>query len=112
MLSLTKKLEILIEGTTYAALCSDSNWENIFRGFVNLLVSQFGEHNANLILRFSSQHQNYFNNIDELYNYLSDPYSSLISNNSALTVDQLAEFFPNDDMFKTFQKVIQEHTNT
>lgn len=58
------------------------------------------------------EHQSCFNNIDELYNYISDPYSSLINDNSAFTVDQLEQLFPDENMFKAFQKVIKEHTNT
>ena len=113
MLNLTKKrLEILIEGVKYAATSNNPNWENIFQNFVNLLVAQFGESRANLILRFIIKHQNCFSNVDELCDYILDPHSNLVNNNSALTVDQLAQFFPDDNMFKAFQKVIKEHTNT
>lgn len=112
MLNLTKKrLEILIEGVKYAATSNNPNWENIFRNFVNLLVSQFGEFHTNLILHFILEHPSCFNNIDELYNYISDPYISLVNDNSAFTVDQLEKLFPNENMFKVFQKTISEHTN-
>lgn len=113
MLELTKeRLKMLIEGVKYAAASNNPNWENIFRNFVNLLVAQFGKLHANLILRFMLEHQSCFNNIDELYNYISDPHSSLINDNSAFTVDQLEQLFPDENMFKAFQKVIKEHTNT
>lgn len=113
MLNLTKgNLQILIKGIKAEALSNHLDWVNVFQDFINLLVLCFGEYNTNLILRFSLQYKNYFSNIDELYDYISDSYSSLVNNNSAFTIDQLVQLFPDENMFKTFQRVIKEHTNT
>lgn len=114
MSQLTKEnLERIIKGTKeIIALKSSRKHPEILESIVSLLDLAFGRFNATLIIKFSLQYKSSFNSIDELYEYLSDPHSYLVNNHSALTVDQLAQLFPDDDMFKTFQKVIQEHTNT
>lgn len=79
-------------------------------GTVSILLSlYFGEYNSELIWLYAIySDKNKFESIDELYDYLLDPYSNIVQNNSALTISQLRELFPNEDMFKFFEKIINK----
>lgn len=75
-----------------------------------LLNLYFGENNADLLWDFIfNKNHNKFDNIEQLYDYLSDKYSELVNKDSALTIDQLRQLFPEDKMFEFFEKVIKEH---
>ena len=43
-------------------------------------------------------------------NFVSDKYSELVNKDTALTLDQLQTLFPQEEMFKYFDKVIKEQT--
>lgn len=74
-----------------------------------LLNLCFGEYNSELIWLYAiDSDKNKFESIDELYDYLSDPYSSIVQKDSALTIPQLRELFPNEEMFKFFEETINE----
>mgnify|MGYP000165793259 CR=1 FL=1 len=48
---------------------------------------------------------NQFESLDELYEYLKDPYSNIVTTDSALTISQLMNIFPNEEMFKVFNEI-------
>lgn len=75
-----------------------------------ILVLYFGEQNAELFWDFVyNSENNQFESIEELYDYLKDSYSQLVRKDSALTLDQLRELFPQEKMFEYFQEVINKH---
>lgn len=73
-----------------------------------LLVLYFGESNTDYIYRFAKGDRNTFSNIDQLFEYLSDKYSELVRKDSALTIDQLKQLFPEEQMFKYFKSCIDK----
>ena len=78
----------------------------------NLLEGYFGKHNTNLLWNYSIESSSPFNNFEELYEYLSDPYSILVSSTSALSLDKLCSKFPDEKMFKKFQIFINSNPNS
>lgn len=74
-----------------------------------LLNLCFGEYNSELIWLYAiGSDKNKFESIDELYNYLLDPYSGIVQKDSALTISQLRQLFPNEEMFKLFEETINK----
>lgn len=77
---------------------------NNLEPIISILLEQiFGPKNSDLIWSFING-KSVFNNIEELYDFVTDDYSELVSTNSALTLDQLSSLFPNEEMFKYFLK--------
>lgn len=105
------KKMFMLDTTNSATALKDKMY--ICQAIINLLNLCFGEYNTQLLLRFCINHpKNHFNNINDLYQYFSDPHSHLVNENSALTVNQLAKLFPEESMFKVFQDLVNQHLNT
>lgn len=76
----------------------------------NLLNLCFGEYNSELIWLYAiGSDKNKFESIDELYDYLIDPYSNIVTEDSALTLSQLRKLFPDEEMFKFFNDAINQY---
>lgn len=67
-----------------------------------LMVAYFGEANAQRIWDFVLD-DSPFKTVEELYEFLSDSYSHLVNTDSALSLSQLLELFPDEPMFKDFK---------
>lgn len=77
-----------------------------------MFVLYFGENNTDLIYNFIlDKEDNKFETIEKLYEYLSDKYSELVRKDSALTIDQLRQLFPDDKMFEFFERTIENYVS-
>lgn len=77
-----------------------------------MFVLYFGENNTDLVYNFILDNEdNKFETIEELYEYLSDKYSEIVRKDSALTIDQLRQLFPEEEMFKFFKKTIEKYVS-
>lgn len=76
-------------------------------GVISILLEQcFGEYNSELIWAYAMElDSNQIESLDELYEYLKDPYSNIVTTDSALTISQLMNIFPNEKMFKVFNEI-------
>lgn len=93
--------------------CSSSGiqeFKQLVSGVISILLVQcFGEYNAELIWNYVvKSDQNKFSTVDELYEYLQDPYSKFVKTDSALTLSQLRQLFPEEKMFDDFNKYTNE----
>lgn len=77
-------------------------------GVISILLEQcFGEYNSELVWAYAMESDNnQFESLDELYEYLKDPYSNIVTTDSALTISQLMNIFPNEEMFKVFNEIL------
>lgn len=81
---------------------------NLLEPPLSILIDMcFGESNASKIWDFVLGNSK-FETVEELYEFISDPYSHLIKLDSALTISQLRELFPNEKMFKFFEYIINK----
>lgn len=97
-----KELGIDIRGTEL--------WYNLEHCFDIALTLYFGETVSEIIWNFILEDSsNQFETIEELYEFLSDKYSEIVSKDSALTLDQLKILFPTEVMFKYFDQTIKEY---
>lgn len=88
-------------------------WFNLEHCFDIALTLYFGETASEMIWNFILNDScNQFETIEELYEFLSDKYSEIVSKDSALTLDQLKILFPTEVMFKYFDQTIKEHNKT
>lgn len=85
-------------------------WYNLEHCFDITLTLYFGETASEIIWNFILEDSsNQFETIEELYEFLSDKYSEIVSKDSALTLDQLKILFPSETMFKYFDQTIKEY---
>lgn len=85
-------------------------WYNLEHCFDIALTLYFGETASEIIWNFILEDSsNQFETIEELYEFLSDKYSEIVSKDSALTLDQLKILFPTEVMFKYFDQTIKEY---
>lgn len=85
-------------------------WYNLEHCFDIVLTLYFGETASEIIWNFILKDSfNQFETVEELYEFLSDKYSEIVSKDRALTLDQLRVLFPTEVMFKYFDQAIKEH---
>lgn len=79
-------------------------------GAMSILLQQcFGEYNLELIVNYALESsKNKFENIDQLYDYLKDPYSYIVQDKYISTLNELEKQFPNEPMFKFFVQYISK----
>lgn len=81
---------------------------NLFEPTISLLIeAYYGLENATKIWDFILGNSK-FETIEELYEFVSDKYSKLVQFDSALTVSQLKQLFPDEKMFKVFEEIINK----
>ena len=75
--------------------------------FQTLSDAGFGNYNSEIILQYSIVPENSkFDSLDELYEYLSDPYSEYVSKDSASPLSELHQSFPDEPMFSRFLDIV------
>lgn len=90
---------------------STTKIKNLANGAIILLLKEcFGKYNTELIRLYTEDNAlNPFETFDDLYDYLSDPYSYLVNQSSALPLYQLSKLFPNEEMFKSFENYVKAY---
>jgi hypothetical protein len=78
-------------------------------GVISILLEYcFGKYNSNLIWEYAMKtDNNKFTTLDELYDYLSDPNSNLVSDNAA-SLEELLKDYPGSKMLLDLKKFIDE----
>lgn len=90
---------------------SSEMWYYLEHALDIALTLYFGESVSEKVWNFILNDSiNEFATIEELFEFVSDKYSELVNKDTALTLDQLQTLFPQEEMFKYFDKVIKEQT--
>ena len=76
---------------------------------IDLYNELFGKYNTKLIIEYINGSRRMFDNLDELFDYLSDPHIKLVTDCNALTVNELCKKFQNNIMFLDFKKAINDY---
>ena len=90
---------------------SNDIWYYLEHALDIALILYFGENVSEKVWNFIlNDSLNEFATVEELFEFVSDKYSELVNKDTALTLDQLQTLFPQEEMFKYFDKVIKEQT--
>lgn len=101
----------LNEAENFERLGFDIRSSKMWHALDIALTLYFGENVSEKIWNFIlNDSVNEFATIEELFEFVSDKYSELVNKDTALTLDQLQTLFPQEEMFKYFDKVIKEQT--
>lgn len=86
----------------------DQELYSFIHGVIAILLDKcFSSYNAELIWQFAiDSKENKFNSFNELYDYISDPYSDIVHKYAGVDLETLIKLFPNEKMFKVFKEYI------
>lgn len=107
---------LLINKTNTISIADDQeimDFKMLVPGVIAILLVQcFGEYNSKLIWNYATNSdKNKFNSIDELYDYLNDPYSRLVTD-KALSLKELLKIYPEYKTLIGLKNYIDEEVNS